>query len=1220
MPANSSDVAAAATDRMATASTGTAPKSSAPSVTKLHTQANGTTNGTGPNPVYSHSGDSAIVLDETDDSQSDQERQRGARSSMEDSSHEIPTSGSTEGFARGPQSPANAKIKTYSDDPDTTKFPRISRPVELLRNEYDVIVIGSGYGGAVAASRMARAGQSVCLLERGKEKWPGEYPSGFVDAMKQLHVSGDFAPGCLKGSLVEAGDPTGLYHLIMGKGQNAFVGNGLGGTSLLNANIFLEADKGTMGMESWPKDLQKPGALKPYYDLAASVLQPKPYPEDWPELPKLTLLEKQQQALGMGRFYRPPQTTRFQGGPNSTGVEMYPSALTAMDSTGVNDGSKSSTLVNYLADAWNWDAEMFCECEVRYIKKNPDPEQGYLVFFAWHGSKRGAFKEYIYEDLMWVRAKKCVFLGAGSIGTTEILLRSKKLGLSMSDKVGLNMSGNGDMLAFGYNTNDEVNAIGRQYPSPYKPIGPTISGIIDCREGHDNPLDGFVIEEGAVPKALAPLFQTMLETMPGKQSPHLGFMSRIHHALASIGSRVLGPYYSKGSIEKTQIYLVMSHDSNQAIMSLHRDQPVLEFMGVGRSEHVTYLNELLKKATEAVGGTFINSPFYAVLGKQEITVHPIGGACMSNDGTGEGGATSQYGEVFSGPGKDTHRGLFVTDGAIIPTALGVNPLATITALAERSVEYAAAKRIHAKINLKQRNAVLNLFRKPGQFDDGFMPMHRVNTIGIEAATEEVESTEAAEASGIGFSEVMTGYIHCGDGIEGDQIEDFETAANTAQGLCEQARFFLSVKAWDTMLSKLCFHYSSHFPLHFTVSPFCNSTPNKLLTFVAVNRSDHSAMLTGTFTCPGVPGSPFMVQRGCFHLFTRDLQASGTHNLTYDFNMTSVNGRQYHFHGYKVIDSSSSLAPFRFWSQTSTLYVTISEDTKDGRVVGRGTMHIKPIDFLSEMRTLKAYGKDLFSRIYSAGTFLTYFIKQSASVLLKPFVAQQYPAMTYIDYINDARPDATYEIVASDHVHTLMYMWESQNPNIETKTIFMVPGASVDQQIFALPTIEVNAVDYFTRAGYRVYVTVHRICNLAVAQNNWTTYDARFDIRACLEMIRKREGDQPIYTICHCMGAVAYSSGLLDGTIPSEWIKGISCSQVFCNPIWATLNLIKACAGPIPFDKLYAMFGGKWFSCSSSPDDTFFQRLVNQALRFYPDKREEVCNNVSCHRSSLVFGR
>ena len=51
------------------------------------------------------------------------------------------------------------------------KFPRLSKPVELLRPTYDVLVIGSGYGGGVAASRMARGGQSVCVLERGKERW-----------------------------------------------------------------------------------------------------------------------------------------------------------------------------------------------------------------------------------------------------------------------------------------------------------------------------------------------------------------------------------------------------------------------------------------------------------------------------------------------------------------------------------------------------------------------------------------------------------------------------------------------------------------------------------------------------------------------------------------------------------------------------------------------------------------------------------------------------------------------------------------------------------------------------------------------------------------------------------------------------------------------------------------------------------------------------------------
>lgn len=71
----------------------------------------------------------------------------------------------------GPLSRAQSKLEPQDYNSDHNRFPRISRPVELLRHTYDVVVIGSGYGGGVSASRMARAGQSVCVLERGKERW-----------------------------------------------------------------------------------------------------------------------------------------------------------------------------------------------------------------------------------------------------------------------------------------------------------------------------------------------------------------------------------------------------------------------------------------------------------------------------------------------------------------------------------------------------------------------------------------------------------------------------------------------------------------------------------------------------------------------------------------------------------------------------------------------------------------------------------------------------------------------------------------------------------------------------------------------------------------------------------------------------------------------------------------------------------------------------------------
>ena len=89
------------------------------------------------------------------------------------------------------------------------------------------------------------------------------------------------------------------------------------------------------------------------------MLQPEPYPDDFPELAKLKMLRKQAAALGLeSKFRKVDQTTRFKDGLNSSGVHMNKSTLSGMDSTGLNDGSKSSTLVNYIADAWNWGAEM----------------------------------------------------------------------------------------------------------------------------------------------------------------------------------------------------------------------------------------------------------------------------------------------------------------------------------------------------------------------------------------------------------------------------------------------------------------------------------------------------------------------------------------------------------------------------------------------------------------------------------------------------------------------------------------------------------------------------------------------------------------------------------------------------------------------------------------------------------------------------------------------
>jgi hypothetical protein len=99
---------------------------------------------------------------------------------------------------------------------------------------------------------------------------------------------------------------------------------------------------------------------------------------------------------------------------------------------------------------------------------------------------------------------------------------------------------------------------------------------------------------------------------------------------------------------------------------------------------------------------------------------------MAHDNTGNTGVTNCVGEVFIGDRPETHDGLIVTDAAVIPTALGANPFATITALAERSVEhYAVSKGLTIS---EERNGIIDLFGEPAHSPLGNMPPSQDSSI------------------------------------------------------------------------------------------------------------------------------------------------------------------------------------------------------------------------------------------------------------------------------------------------------------------------------------------------------------------------------------------------------------------------------------------------------------------------------------------------------------
>jgi cholesterol oxidase len=547
---------------------------------------------------------------------------------------------------------------------------RLSSPINQIKDHYEVVVVGSGYGGGISASRLARAGRQVCLLERGKEFQPGEYPDTEPETLQEMQA--DFPDAHI-------GSRDGLYDFRVNEDINVFLGCGLGGTSLVNANVVLRAEPRVFNDPRWPQEIRDDlnTLIEDGYRHAIEMLRPTPLPEHI-NLPKLTALETSARALNE-KFYRPPINVTFDepaGGFNHVGVEQHACKLCGDCVTGCNYHAKNTTLMNYLPDARNYGAEIYTQVSVRRLERRDDR---WVIHYQLLESGREKFD----APEMFVTADMVV-LAAGTLGSTEILLRSKEAGLALSDKLGQSFTGNGDVLAFGYNNDQEINGVGfgQRSPEGREPVGPTITGVIDAREKTD--LDsGMVIEEGAVPGALGPTLPAGLAAASAAVGVDTdnGLVDFVNEKRRELESLVRGPYH--GAAHNTQTYLIMTHDDSDGRMYLKDDRLRIDWPGVGSKPIFEEANEKLEDATRPLGGTHVKDPIWSKPFKKDlITVHPLGGCPMG--ATAESGVVNHKGQVFSSTeGAGVYEGLYVSDGAVIPRSLGVNPLLTISALAER---------------------------------------------------------------------------------------------------------------------------------------------------------------------------------------------------------------------------------------------------------------------------------------------------------------------------------------------------------------------------------------------------------------------------------------------------------------------------------------------------------------------------------------------------------
>ena len=1024
---------------------------------------------------------------------------------------------------------------------------RLASPIETLKEHYAVVVIGSGYGAAIAASRLARAGKQVCVLERGREFQPGEYPNRSTEAVAEMQVHSPEVP--------QLGSRTGLYDFHIHPDINVFVGCGLGGTSLVNANVALRAEPRVFDDPRWPRELRNPKPvdrtleldhttpLEEGYTRAEEMLKPNPYPQSGPELPKLRALEESAQHLGQ-KFYRVPINVNFTlEGPNHVGVEQHKCANCGDCVTGCNYAAKNTLIMNYLPDAANHGAEIFTEVSVRWIERKNNQ---WVVQCELLGVGRKKFK----APTAAVNAD-IVVLGAGALGSTEILLRSAQHGLALSNQLGERFTGNGDVLAFGYNTQRVINGVGwgHHTAGQIPPVGPCITGIIDMR--HQPALtDGMVGEEGSPPGALGVFLPAAFEAaaaVAGTAEPVAG-AQLIEEKERELLSGFEGPY--RGAVNRSQTYLVMTHDNARGRMALDaKDNLELSWPGVGDQPIFVQVNARLKEATEALGGVFIHNPLWSkLLHRNLTTVHPLGGCVMADDAAG--GVVNHKGQVFSGTiGTGVYDSLYVADGSVIPTPLGVNPLLTISAVAERSMALLAQ-------------------------DRGWQIDYR-----LPSAPKAV----APRKPGVEFTETMKGY--------------FSTQAKTPTPPLKLDPIYQ--RSYDQ-------GQTDNSPFQFTLTIASEDLDDM------ISNPSHEALMVGTVLAPALSPQPLTVAEGRFNLFTVDQNNVDTHNMRYRMRMVAAEGRTYYFEGFKVTLPDSVL---QVWPATSTLYITIYDgESAASPILGKGILHIAPEDFARQLTTMKVINAgSLTARLTAGARFARFFLgplfDTYADVFVRPSVFNADAPPRQKRPLRVGAPQVAFFKTADGvGLRLTRYRGGAKGP------VILSHGLGVSNLIFSIDTIETNLLEYLFAHGYDVWLLDYRSSiELPVATLQASGDDvATKDYPAAVSKVLELTGAKSVQMVVHCWGSTTFFMAMLAGL---KGVRSAVASQIATEIRAPLATRIKT---GLHLPSFLKDVGIQTLTAYVDDHEGLLAKIYDAGLKLYPLELKNRCNSATCHRITFMY--
>lgn len=529
---------------------------------------------------------------------------------------------------------------------------------------FGVVVIGSGYGASITAAKLSqrlRTEHRICILERGKEWIPGSFPDTFSEVRKNTR-SGLLGP--TRGQVVQ---PLGLFNIMMNDEVNILSGNGLGGGSLINASIALRPHHEVFQQPRWPGPIQDAEVLGPYYDRVAGAMSLSRTPYD--QTPKVRL--RRQAAARMSCnpsfFDRSNISVMYdyrhldEQMRNPQGMIQRPCTLCGDCINGCNIGSKNSLNMNYLPVARHNGTEMYTQVEVNSIEKRAGYYRVHMTYIDDQNDEITRHRVSINSQM--------VVLGAGSPSSAAILLDSQSEEFQFSPKLGCHWSGNGDTIGFitGLPAGTSIGGHGA-FSSNGSPVGPTVQSSLNYYRDIEL-RRRLLIQDAAIPRGASNLLSVLLRD------------AELDHSMVMLG---------------------MGHDTAEGRLIKKQGRWQIKWEGLQESEYRSMVFREFERLAEAHGGRYKR---LKLLGDNLATVHPLGGCAMSDDPCG--GPVNHLGQVYDhqagGFLDDTtglpavHEGLYVADGSIIPTALGVNPYMTISALSERISQHIVNNPAHANL-------------------------------------------------------------------------------------------------------------------------------------------------------------------------------------------------------------------------------------------------------------------------------------------------------------------------------------------------------------------------------------------------------------------------------------------------------------------------------------------------------------------------------------------